>query len=313
MKRAFQGDSMKTTVAIAVLASALSLSSPAQAEQGMRIEAEAGAAGLLQAAQQDYGRARSTGFNGGVFVNSTSGALAKLCRGEVAAAGAARTATKAEQDACAQGNVRLVELALAIDAVAIVANPQNTWARQVSLGELKKAWLESPGKASSWKQVNSAWPDRPLKLYGPTQKLGLASNYRTALTTEAKEAALALRADTVSTEVLSVVAEGVARDQAALGVLDWATYSANAKRLRLLPVEIDGKAVQPSAQTLRDRSYGRLSYPVILYVNAKSLADPAMKGFLEHLIDNGERLAVQAGLAALSSSDYQEAKQRLGR
>jgi phosphate transport system substrate-binding protein len=301
---------MKNRFRLAILTAALSVSFAASA-QGLRIEAESGAAGLLQAAQQDYGKAKQASVAASVSVNSSAAALGKLCRGELTAAGTARQIAKSERDLCAQNNVAIIELPLGIDAIAIVANPQNTWAKQVSLPELKRAWLEAPGKASSWREVNAAWPEKPLKLYGPTPKLGLSANYRTALNPESKGGAAALRADINATEVLSVVVEGVARDQAALGVLDWATYSANAKRLRLVPVEIDGKAVQPSAQSLRDRSYAALSYPVMLYVSVKALQDPAMKGFLEHLFANAERLAGQSGLVPFSASEYQQAKQRL--
>ena len=297
---------MKTICRAALFVGAASLSAAAAA-QSARIEAEAGAVGFLQMAQQDYAKAKQA-FVGRIGTNSSAAALAKLCRGEIAAAGTARPIAQAERAACAQANVQLVELPLGVDAIAIVANHQNTWAKQLSVAELRRAWLDTPGKAVSWKQLNAGWPERPIKLYGPTAKLGLAGHYGTALKAGAKETQ---RGDMTATEVLSIVVDGVAREPAALGVLDWATYSASAKRVRLVAVEIDGKVVQPNGRTLRDGSYGAFSYPVTLYVAKKALQDAPTKAFLEHALANGERLAGAAGLGALAAADYQQARNRL--
>jgi phosphate transport system substrate-binding protein len=304
---------MKTTLKIGylIVASVFALSGVAEA-QALRIEAESGAVGLLQVAQQDYAKAKQLDFVASLGTNSAAGALGKLCRGEVQVAATARVITKTERDACAQNKVQLIELPVAVDAIAIVANPRNTWVKQVSVPELRRAWLEAPGKASSWKQLNGSWPETALKLYGPTPKLGLSESYRAVLAPGAKEGLPAIRSDISATEELAVVVDGVARDQGALGVLDWATYSANAKRVRLVAVEIDGKAVLPGVQTLRDRSYAAFSYPVMLYVNANNLQDAAVRGFLEHVLVNGERLAGEAGLAPLAATDYRQARQRLG-
>jgi phosphate transport system substrate-binding protein len=302
---------MRTNMKIRYLLVASAFVLPGMAEaQALRIEAESGAAGLLQVAQQDYSKAKQPDLAASLSTNSTAAALAKLCRGEVQVAGTGRVIAKAEREACAQNKVQLVELPVAVDAIAIVANPRNTWVKQVSVPELKRAWLEAPGKAASWKQLNASWPETTLKLYGPTPKLGLSETYRAVLAPGAKESS-AIRSDISATEELSIVVEGVARDPAALGVLDWATYSANAKRVRLVAVEIDGKAVAPSVQTLRDRSYAALSYPVMLYVSASSLEHAAVRGFLEHLLVNAERIAERAGLAPLATADYMQARQRL--
>jgi phosphate transport system substrate-binding protein len=278
------------------------------AAQGLRIEAEAGAAGFIQLAQQEYAKANPA-FAAALGVNSSAAALAGLCRGAIAAAGTARPIAPAEREACAKASVEPVELPLGTDAIALVVNPRNTWAKQLSVADLRHASLEATGKARSWKQLNAAWPDRPLKLYGPAPKLGLAQAYGKALKAGVQEP---LRGDMTSTEVLSSVLAAVARDPMGLGVVDWASYYGSAARVRVLGVEFDGKAVQPSEQALRDGSYRAFSYPVTLYVSSKALQAPAMRGFVEHALANAERLAAQAGLAPLAAADYRQASRRLG-
>ena len=93
--------------------------------------------------------------------------------------------------------------------------------------------------------------------------------------------------------VLSVVADGVARDRDALGLVDEATYSANTKRVRRVAVE------------------GLPPFPVYLYASTKALDDPVLRAYLDHLLANGARIAAQAGLGALPAADYEEARKRL--
>ena len=263
--------------------------------QSLPLEGEGGAATLLSVAKQDYERAKPSTKGLSVAASSTASAIGKLCRGEIGIVGAARAIAKTERAACAQNRVEALEIPLASDAVAVVANPANTWAKELSVEELRRAWLETPAKAASWKQLNSAWPDIPLKLYGPGPKMGLGATLRTALLSGNAAPAPDLRRDISATDVLSVVIEAVARDRAALGLLDWPSYVANPKRVRLVPVG------------------GALAFPIYLYASTKALEDAETKGYLEHLFANAGRLVTQAGLAPLSTSAYQEALTRISK
>jgi phosphate transport system substrate-binding protein len=263
--------------------------------QSLRLEGEGGAATLLSVAKQDYERAKPSAKRLSVAASSTASALGKLCRGEIGIVGAARGIAKAERDACAQNRVEVLEIAVASDAVAVVVNPANSWAKEVSVEELRRAWLETPAKAASWRQLNPAWPDIPLKLYGPGPKMGLGATLRTALVTGSAAPAPELRRDISATDVLSVVIEAVARDRAALGLLDWPSYVASAKRVRLVPVG------------------GALAFPIYLYASTKALEDAETKGYLEHLLANADRLVTQAGLVPLSASTYQDARTRISK
>jgi phosphate transport system substrate-binding protein len=279
----------KILLAILILVPCASLA------QAPRIEADAGAANLLAAAQEDYARTKPGAKAANVLVASTRSALAKLCRGEIEIAGAARTMTASERALCAQGQVQLVELPVGMDSVAVVASHANSWAKQISVAELKRAWLDAPGRAATWRQLNASWPESPLKLYGPGPNLGLSGIARAALTVGDPQPVAELRRDISATEVLSVVVEGVSRDGAGLGLLDRATYTANMKRVRLVPVSGDNA----------------LAFPLYVYAGTKALQHAGTLAVLDHMLANGARLAAQSGLSPLAPATYQEARQRL--
>jgi len=58
------------------------------------------------------------------------------------------------------------------DALTVAVHPQNDWAKDITVGELKDLGTSCPGKITRWKQVRSSWPDRPLNLYGAGNKSG---------------------------------------------------------------------------------------------------------------------------------------------
>lgn len=281
---------MKTTLL------ALSISLPCLAlAQAPRIEADAGVAAMLSIAHREYQRVKPGALTGGVLVNSTAKSLARLCTGAVALSGAARAIGKPERESCAQNKIAFVELPLASDSLAVVVNPSNSWAKQVSLAELKRAWLDAPGKAGTWRQMNAAWPETPLKLYGPGPSLGLAEFAHGALAAGGPKPGPEMRRDFTASEVLTVVADGVARDRASLGLVDRATYEANRKRVRLVLV-VEEKA---------------LSFPLYVYVSTSALQNSATAAYLDHVLANGDRLAREAGLVPLAASVYQEARRRI--
>lgn len=300
---------MKKTAFAFVYAAAL-WSAPASA-QSLRIEAEAGAATLLRIAVEEFAAGR-----GGaaapvrVEIGTTRAALRKVCAGELAGAGIARAGRGEAPAACAPNTkVTLREIPLAVDAVVAVVNPANGWAKAISLEELRRGWLEAPGKAGSWRAVNAQWPDRALKLYGPGTNLGLAAYYRSALASGS--AGAELRRDYTATDVLPVVVDAVARDLGGLGILDWSTYSAQQKRVRALAVQVDGKPLQPTLASLRDGSYGALSYRISLQASEAALGNAVFREFVGYVLANAERLAEKAAVAPLAASDYAAARKAL--
>ncbi len=102
-----------------------------------------------------------------VGVSGTGGGFAKFCKGEIDIVNASRPIQRKEIKACDKARIEYVELPVAFDPVTVVVNPQNSWAKSMTVEELKKMWEPSAeGKITRWSQVNPAWPDEPFRLYG---------------------------------------------------------------------------------------------------------------------------------------------------
>src|SRR3546814_1564580 len=91
----------------------------------------------------------------------------KFCRGETDISDASRPILSQEIEACRAAGVEYIELPVAYDALTVVINPANTWATEMTVDELKTIWSpEAQNTITRWNQVNPAWPDEPISLFG---------------------------------------------------------------------------------------------------------------------------------------------------
>ena len=118
---------------------------------------------------------------------------------------------------------------IAYDALTVVINPQNDWAKTLTIADLKKIWEPgAQGKLKSWKDVNPAFPDVPLKLYGPGADSGTFDYFTEAVVGKAKSS----RGDYTASEDDNVLVQGVTRDKGGLGYFGFAYYIENQKKLK---------------------------------------------------------------------------------
>ena len=180
-------------------------------------------------------------------------------------------------------------------------NPKNTWAKSLTLAELKKIW--APGsKINNWSQVRKGFPNRPLKLYGPGTDSGTFDYFTEAV--NGKEDAS--RSDYTASEDDNVLVRGVSQDPNALGYFGYSYYAENTKRLRA--VAING--VLPSASTVTSGKYRPLSRPLFIYVNKKAANQSYVKNFVNFYLANAGKLARQVGYVALPASQAKASQQR---
>jgi phosphate transport system substrate-binding protein len=157
------------------------------------------------------------------------------------------------------------------------------------------------GKIKTWNQVNPAWPNRPLKLFGAGTDSGTFDYFTEAIVGKAKSS----RGDYTASEDDNVLVQGVATDVGALGYFGYAYYEANAKRLRAVPiVNAQGKAVLPSRKTVEDGSYNPLSRPIFIYVNSESLRRPEVREFVEFYQRQASKLIPPTGYIPLPARAY---------
>jgi len=187
-----------------------------------------------------------------------------------------------------------------------VVNPKNTWIKEFKVEELKKMWEPvAQGKVTHWNQVNPAWPNAPLKLFGPGADSGTFDYFTDAINGKEK----ASRGDFTASEDDNVLVQGVSRDVNAIGYFGLAYYVENKDKLRAVPIVDKGssRAVLPSLETVMDGSYQPLARPIFIYVNEKSMTKAEVREFVEYYLKHGAQLSKEVGYVPLGKQHYEAA------
>ena len=238
-----------------------------------------------------------------VGISGTTGGFDKFCAGETDISDASRPILKAEMEACNKSQVRYIELPVAYDALTIAVHPQNTWAKDITVAELKKIWSPAAqGKITRWKQVRSSWPDRPLNLYGAGQKSGTFDYFTEAIVGKVR----ASRSDYTASEDDEILVEGVSKDPNALGYFGLSYYEENQNKIKALSIDNGkGAPVMPSRETVEKARYQPLSRPLFIYVNARSAQiKPAVKNFVDFYIKKAPEVVGSVGYVPLPAEGY---------
>lgn len=260
---------------------------------------------ITEAVAEDFQKAKKGAVRVTVGISGTGGGLKKFCRGETDIANASRPILEKEMADCRAAGIKYIELPIAFDALSVVMNPKNTFLKQITVAELKTMWEPgAQGKVTKWNQVNPAWPDQNLKLYGPGADSGTFDYFTEAVVGKAKSS----RGDFTASEDDNVLVQGVSRDLGGLGYFGFAYYFENKDKLRSVPVvNKKGQAVAPSIDAVMDGSYEPLSRPIFIYVNAKSADKPEVKEFVEYYLKHGGKLAREVKYVPLTEADYKHA------
>ena len=237
-----------------------------------------------------------------VSISGTSGGFEKFCSGKTDISNASRPINLSEMAACRKNSINYIELPVAFDALTIAVNPQNTWAKDITVAELKKIWEPAAeGKITKWNQVRASWPDRPIKLYGPGGKSGTFDYFTEAIVGKAK----ASRKDYTASEDDEVLVTGVNKDPNALGYFGYAYYQENKDKLKVLAVNSGKGAVLPSPETVEKAKYQPLSRPLFIYVNLRSSKNKTLLyNFTDFYIKNAAKAAISVGYVPLSEEAY---------
>ena len=251
-----------TASSVAALFGAVAL--PTQAQM-VKIDGSSTVFPITEAVAEDFQQSVKGKVRVTVGISGTGGGFKKFCRGETDLSNASRPILKSEMDACKAAGVQYYELPVAYDALTVVINPQNNWIKNLTTAELKKMWEPAAqGKIKTWKQVNPAWPDQPLKLFGAGADSGTFDYFTEAINGKSK----ASRGDFTASEDDNVLVQGVARDVNALGFFGFAYYVENKDKLKAASiVPAAGKeGVYPSVENVENGSYQPLSRPIFVYV-----------------------------------------------
>ena len=225
-----------------------------------------------------------------VGTSGTGGGFEKFCAGETDISDASRPIKQSEIDTCKKNNIQYSELIVANDALSVVVNPQNNWATCLTVEQLKKMW-EPGSTVNNWNQVDPAFPNEPLKLFGAGSDSGTFDYFTEAINGKEGDS----RTDYNPTEDDNVTIQGVSATKGALGYFGYSYLEANTDKVKGLEVNGGDGCVAPSVETAQNGTYKPLSRPLFIYVSDGALKKPQVVKFADfylgsnkEIVDGGE-------------------------
>jgi len=300
-----QSNFVKALTVASFVAAAFSATSTYAAEKIIRIDGSSTVYPITEAVAEEFQAAQKIKVT--VGESGTGGGFKKFCRGETDISYASRPISQKEMDACKEAGIQYIELPIAYDALTVVVNARNNnFVKEISVDDLKKIW--SPGSSvKNWNQVNSAYPNQPMALFGPGTASGTFDYFCEAINGQKGKH----RSDYTPSEDDNVLVQGVASNAGGMGYFGYAYYEANKDKLRALPIiaKAGSPAVMPSPEAVMNGTYQPLSRPLFIYVNATAAAfRPEIKAFVNYYLENAPKLVKEVKYVPLPAEDYTAVK-----
>ena len=272
----------------------------AQAQAAIKIDGSSTVFPISEAYAEEFQIQKRGKVNVTVGVSGTGGGFKKFCRGETDISNASRPITADEMELCRKAGIKYMELPVAFDALTVVINPQNSWAKTLTIADLKKMWEPgAQGRITNWKQIRSSFPSEKLMLFGPGADSGTFDYFTEAVNGKAK----ASRGDFTASEDDNTLVQGVENSKGALGYFGFAYYAAHKDKMTAVAVDAGKGAVGPSLEKETNATYSPLSRPLFIYVKESSAARPEVKEFVQFIMSRGD-LVSEVGYLPLPKSAY---------
>jgi phosphate transport system substrate-binding protein len=258
------------------------------------------------AAAELFRRAGATGVKVTVGISGTGGGFQRFCKGETDLSDASRPMRNSEAQACKDNNVGSWRaFTVANDALSVVVNQQNTWARCLTVAELKKIW-EPGSKVNNWKDVRAGFPDVPLKLFGPGTDSGTFDYFTEAINGRAR----ASRSDFQASEDDNVLVQGVSGERGGMAYFGFSYYTENQSRLNAIQITNPktGQCVAPSKASVFNNSYRPLARPLFIYAKGSSFRRTEVQAFLDYIFDNEVAIANRSDFISLTPKQLKRAR-----
>ncbi len=236
--------------------------------------------------------------------------ISRFCRGEYDIANASRAMTDAEIRNCRAIGLEPIQFQVGIDALTIVVNPRNNWARSLSRRQLA---LIFSGEAKTWKDVNSRWPATPIKIFSPGTDSGTYDYFTEIVFVDANGRPLPNRREIIPkvagvnlSEDDNVLVAGVAGDLGAIGYFGFAYYEENRAKLRAIAYE----GVLPSAATVANGRYG-FARPLFI-ISAPSIMKEKSQvaSFINYYLSNVDKVIRKVGYFPEPPARLNQARQQ---
>jgi len=271
----------------------------------IRSDGSSTVAPLAEAASELFGQ-QNSGVRVSVGTSGTGGGFERFCRGESDISNASRQIDEEEEQACQQEGIEYEELAVANDALSVVVNPNNDFVDCLTVEELNKIW-DRGSDVSNWNQVREGFPDQEIELYGPGTDSGTFDYFTDAINGD--EGVQRSDYNNVGEDDNAVIT-GVSGNEGALGYLPLSFVIQNEGKVKPVPIrnpETD-QCVEPSEQTVQDRTYVPLGRGLFMYPSAEALQRPEVQAYLRFIIEQNDQVTERATFIPLTAEQKQEAQ-----
>ena len=232
-----------------------------------------------------------------VGVSGTGGGFEKFVNGETDFSNASRPIKDSEAQSLKDGGIDYTEFEIAYDGLSVVIHPENTWATNLTVDQLKKLWIED-GTTKKWSDIDPSWPNEEVVFYSPGADSGTYDYF---------DEVILDGEDLVKTATLSeddnVLVQGVVADKNAIAFFGYAYYLANEDKLQV--VSIDG--VTPTNETIESGEYSPLSRPLYVYAKNEAIKNnDAVYDFMKFTLENAGDMAELTGYVRSPQAKYDE-------
>jgi phosphate transport system substrate-binding protein len=232
-----------------------------------------------------------------VGVSGTGGGFEKFINGETDFSNASRPIKDTEAQSLKDAGIDYTEFEIAYDGLSVVIHPENTWATNLTVEQLKQLWVED-GTTKKWSDIDPSWPDEEVVFYSPGTDSG-TYDYFDEVILDGEDL---VKSATLS-EDDNVLVQGVIADKNAIAFLGYAYYLSNQDKLQV--VSIDG--VKPSKKTIESGEYSPLSRPLFVYVKNEAIKNnEAAYNFMKFMLENAGDMAELTGYVRLPQEKYNE-------
>ena len=238
-----------------------------------------------------------------VGVSGTGGGFKRFTVGETDISNASRPIKAKENQVAIDNKVDYIEIPVAYDGLTIVVNKNNDWCKSLNVDQLKKIFL-SGSTVSKWSDIDSSWPDIPVKIYAPGVQSGTFDYFKEVVAGKTGS----IRDDMEVSEDDNILVRGVSGEKGGIGFFGCAYFYENEDKLKAVPIDGGNGPVMPTSDAIENGTYSPFSRPLFIYVNAKSADKEVVQEFVNFYLDNGGELASEVGYVRLPSSMYDIAR-----
>ena len=232
----------------------------------------------------------------------TGGGFEKFISGSTDFSNASRPIKDEEKKKLDDKGIKYDEFKVAQDGVTITVNKDNDFVDELTKEQLNEIYS---GKAKTWKDVNSKWPDKEIKAFSPDQSHGTYDFFSEEIM-DKKDIKAEKNADT------NTIVQSVEKNKDSIGYFGYNFYKQNKDKLKEVKIKDEnGQLTEPTKKTIQDGSYA-LSRPLYIYTNEKKLKDnEGFQDFMKFVMKDKGKSAEDAGFVALPEKDYTEQQSKL--